>query len=106
MTKLDKILRKFDTQFDLGKFDKYLGRAIKSFIRIHWPKELSSFPMFTKEIIHKAGCFMFIQLKKITGKKIKDTIIAYDEEDLMINVDIDKKGKACGIEIVYYKKKK
>lgn len=103
MNKLDKILRKFDMQFHLSKYDRYLGRAIKSFIRAHWPEDLS-FPTMTKEIIHKAGCFMFIQLKKIRGKKIKDTIIAYDEDDLMINVDIDRKGKACGIEIVYYGK--
>ena len=33
MTKMDKLLRKFDEQFDLTKFDKYLGCAIKNFIR-------------------------------------------------------------------------
>ena len=47
----------------------------------------------------------FLQLRKIKAKEVKDTIIAYDEDGLMINVDIDKNDKPCGVEIMISKEK-
>ena len=66
-------------------------------------KYKSKYPLMTRQL-KTPRCYMaFIQLKKIKPKGVKDTIIAFDENDLIVNVDITKNDKPCGIEIIYYK---
>lgn len=61
------------------------------------------YPKITRNLSTKRTASMFIILKHTRAKDIEDTIIVYDEDDLLINVDIDKNNKACGIELIYYK---
>ena len=54
---------------------------------------------------NRTSCFYtsFLQLREIKAKDVDDTIIAYDDGGLMVNVDVDKNGVACGVEIIYHK---
>lgn len=62
-----------------------------------------AYPIQKRTFNTKHSYMTFIQLRPIKAKEVKDTIIAYDEDNLIINVDIDLKDKPCGIEIIYYK---
>ena len=64
------------------------------------------YPLLKRVFKTSRSYMAFIQLKKINPKGVKDTIIAYDEHDLIVNIDIDKKDKPCGIEIIYYPPKR
>ena len=45
---------------------------------------------------------LFLQLREIKAKEVDDTITAYDEGGLMVNVDVDKEGVPCGVEILFH----
>lgn len=48
----------------------------------------------------------FLILKPTKPEAVDDTVIVYDEHGLMINVDIDKAGVPCGVEILYHGEEK
>lgn len=61
------------------------------------------YPLIKKSLSTDYAFCVFIQLVDIKPERVKDTIIAYDSKELMVNVDLDKNDNPCGIEIIYYK---
>lgn len=61
------------------------------------------YPRITREWAN-GHYLMFVQLRFIRAKHVDDTITAWDEDDLLVNIDIGEDGKPCGVEVVYYGK--
>jgi hypothetical protein len=65
-------------------------------------RETKNYPKWKGQKLGQFYCG-FLNLRGVKPKAVKDTILVYEDDgfELMINVDIDKKDRPVGVEIIY-----